>query len=107
LRPGGQLIILTFSALLAICRADAGPAQPQLVRELFGLRQCQWPGSEGIEFFLAHGEWIRLFRSLGLQVENLIEIRAPSDTDSDFSNVVTPDWARRWPAEEVWFTRRM
>jgi hypothetical protein len=39
-------------------------------------------------------------------VEDLIEVQVPPGaTNNDFPEL--PDeWARRWPAEEVWFARR-
>jgi hypothetical protein len=42
----------------------------------------------------------------GLAVEDLIEVQVPPGaTNNDFPEL--PDeWARRWPAEEVWFARR-
>jgi len=51
------------------------------------------------------GEWIRLMGRCGLVVEDMIEVQVPPGaTNNDFPKF--PDeWARRWPAEEVWFAR--
>ena len=47
------------------------------------------------------GEWLRLLCRCGFVVDDLIEVRAPEGASTDF-DYVTADWARRWPAEEVW-----
>jgi len=38
-------------------------------------------------------------------VEDLVELRAPEGATTRYP-FVTPEWARRWPAEEVWIARR-
>ena len=60
---------------------------------------------EGVDFQLPYGEWIRLFRSNGLVVEDLIELRPTPDATSSY-DLVTVDWARRLPAEHIWKLRK-
>ena len=45
--------------------------------------------------------------TIDLTVEDLIEVQVPPNgINNDFPNF--PDeWVRRWPAEEVWFARRL
>lgn len=85
---------------------DQGPATDALVRDLFGLHRLTWPGESGVEFYLPHGERIRLLRSCGLVVEDLIEVQAPTDGVNEMIPEITLAWARRWPSEEVWTARR-
>lgn len=66
---------------------------------LFGLRR--FGKGTSIEFHLPHREMLRLLRSCGFVVEDLIEIQAPQTAPGDYSDVST-DWARRWPNEEIW-----
>jgi SAM-dependent methyltransferase len=110
LRPGGRLIFLTNSVLVYLCMPDAGVAQESLMRPQFGMYSIRWPntqGPEGVEFHLAHGDWIRLLRDKGFEVENLIEVQAPADAqEHGYYEVVTPRWAQQWPAEEIWVARR-
>jgi hypothetical protein len=76
-----------------------------LVRDLFGLHRLEWHDPEGhcVEYHLPHGEMIRLLRDTGFVIEDLIEIQCPEGgADHGY---VTAEWARRWPAEEAWFTR--
>lgn len=56
-------------------------------------------------YSLPYGEWIRLFRSNGFVVEDLIEIRPPEDAETTYT-FVTIGWARRWPAEQIWVVRK-
>jgi SAM-dependent methyltransferase len=105
LRPGGRLVFLGNSVLQVLCERISGPATDQLTRDQFGLHRLDWDDPEGrcVEYHLPHGEMIRLLRDTGFVVEDLIEIQAPEGgADHDY---VTAEWARRWPAEEAWFTR--
>jgi SAM-dependent methyltransferase len=106
LRPGGRLVFLRNSTLLMLCSPDDGMAQRELVRPLFGMHRFEWPEG-GVEFHLPHGEWIRLLRVSGFEVEDLIELQAPPDAETHaYYDFVGADWARRWPAEEIWKARK-
>ena len=107
LRPGGRLVFLGNSTILMLCSPDEEvPAEDRLVRDYFGMHRFAWPGEdEGVEFHLGYGDWIRLLRANGFEVENLVEIRAPEDATTRYP-YVTPAWARRWPSEEVWIARK-
>jgi hypothetical protein len=77
----------------------------RLERDLFGLHRFDW--SDGsVEFHLPHGEWIRLLRENGFEVEALIELQAPAGATTKYHPFVTGEWARRWPSEEVWKARK-
>ena len=106
LRPGGRLVFLRNSTLVILCSRDEGPAAEQLVRPQFGTLEFRWPEG-GVEYHLAHGDWIRLLRREGFEVEDLIEVQAPADaTTHPIYDFVTADWARRWPSEEIWVARK-
>jgi SAM-dependent methyltransferase len=106
LRPRGRLVFLCNSPLVILCSPDEGPAGEQLLRPQFGMRRFEWPEG-GVNFHLAHGDWIRLLRATGLDVEDLVEIQAPPGAESHlFYDFVTGDWGRRWPAEEIWVARK-
>jgi hypothetical protein len=50
---------------------------------------------------------VRLLRVSGFVVEALHELFAPPDrADHPFYEIVSPQWASRWPAEELWVARR-
>jgi len=104
LRPGGALIFLMNSALLTLC-VPAEPATDRLRRPAFGMYRVEWPGDIGVEFHLSHGDWLRLLRQNGFELEDLIEVQAPEAGTTRYE-YVTLEWARRWPAEEIWKARR-
>jgi SAM-dependent methyltransferase len=105
IRRGGLLVFLRNSTLVILCSDDEVPAKEHLVHPQFGMRRFEWPDG-GVEFHLAHGEWIDLLRANGFTIERLVEIQAPPDavthTQYDY---VTADWARKWPCEEIWVAR--
>jgi SAM-dependent methyltransferase len=103
LRPGGELIFLC-NGVLAVLTDDL-PRERQLVRDYFGMHRFEWP--DGIEFHLGFGEWIRLFRANGLEIEDLIEIQAPAEGPETRYEWVTREWAHRWPSEEIWKARKL
>ena len=106
LRPGGQLVFLRNSTLVILCSPDDGPAQTSLQRPLFGLHRLEFEG-EGVEFHLPHGEWIRVLRTNGFEVEELLELQAPPEAETHgYYDFVSADWGRRWPAEEIWKARK-
>ncbi len=107
LRPGGRLIFLTNSFLLSLCMpAEEGvAATDRLLRPAFGSYRMEWPGDPGVEFHLSHGDWLRLLRGSGFEVEDLVEVRPPADATTRYP-FVTLDWARQWPCEEVWKARK-
>ena len=105
--PRGRLVFLTNSTLVTLCYPDVGPAVETLQRPQFGMYRIQWPNEEGIEYHLGHGEWMRLLHRNGFEVEDLIEVQAPADAqDHPYYNDLSADWARRWPAEDVWVARK-
>ena len=43
----------------------------------------------------------------GFEVLDLVEIRAPGGlTELSGDGLVDPDWARKWPAEQIWRVRK-
>jgi SAM-dependent methyltransferase len=107
LRPGGRLVFLTNSVLAGLCvPADGGVAGDRLLRPQHDLRRIEWPGG-GVEHHPGHGDWVRELRSAGLRVEALHELRAgEGHDDPDWYEIVTADWARAWPAEDLWVASR-
>jgi hypothetical protein len=108
LRPEGRLIFLVNGGLLMLFmteRDEDGPAGHVLLRDYFGMHRFEWPDDPSVEFHLGYGDWIRLLRRSGFEVEDMLEIRPPegSTTSNPF---VTFEWSRRWPCEEVWKARK-
>jgi len=107
LRPGGRLVFLVNSFLLSLCMPaeEGAAATDRLLRPAFGRYRMEWPGDPGVEFHLSHGDWMRLLRGSGFEVEDLVEVRPPADATTRHP-FVTLEWARQWPCEEVWKARK-
>lgn len=109
LRPGGCLIFLTNGTLAVLTFPDLeadGPAGTTLLRAYFGLHRIQWPDTTGVEFHLGYGDWIRLLRASGFEIEDLIEVRPPEGAVTTHTEIATLEWSRRWPCEEIWKARK-
>jgi SAM-dependent methyltransferase len=107
LRPGGQLVFLVNSALLMLCMPEydvEGPAADRLLRDHFGMHRFDWADDQTVNFHLGHGDWIRLLRANGFEIEDLVEVRAPEGGGTRYP-WVSLAWARRWPSEEIWKAR--
>ena len=108
LRPGGDLVFLGNGVLLMLSVPDESdvPAGRALLRPYFGMHRFEWPDDdESVEFHLGYGDWIRLLRTSGFEIRDLVELRPPEGATTTYG-FVTPDWARSWPAEEVWKARK-
>jgi SAM-dependent methyltransferase len=99
LKPGGHLVFLCRSPLFALCAPPSGQASTALLRPQFGLHRLD--RESHAEFTLPHGEMVRLLRSCGFMVEDLIEMQAPQPAHRDYAEV-SAGWAHHWPSEEIW-----
>jgi SAM-dependent methyltransferase len=108
LRPGGRLVFLVNGTLVNLCAKDEeAPPDPKLLRDYFGMHRFEWTDDDSVNFYLGYGDWIRLFAANGLQVERLVEIQAPEDAKPHrYDALPGPDWARRWPSEDIWVARK-
>jgi ubiquinone/menaquinone biosynthesis C-methylase UbiE len=108
LRPGGLLAFSISTLLRNLCSPVGDPDAPvtrKLHSKWFGARKFDW-GDGTIDFQIPPGEWIALFRTHGLAVEDLIDLRPGKDATTTYGEYVDRRWARRWPAEEIWRVRK-
>ena len=108
LRPGGELVFLTNGLLSILCANELeadGPTTDRLQRPYFGMHRTEWPDSDGVEFHLGYGDWIRLLTRSGFDVTDMVELR-PAPGSTTRYPWMTLDWARQWPCEEAWKARR-
>jgi SAM-dependent methyltransferase len=113
LRSAGRLVCLGNSYLLMLTTPDDdAPATECLQRPHFGMHRFPWAddGGGSVEFHIPHGEMIRLLRRSGFEIEDLVEIGAPSAESGTApipsDPMATVAWARRWPNEEAWVARK-
>jgi SAM-dependent methyltransferase len=105
LRPGGRLVFMSTAPLGVICTAGDESVGEMLLRPYFGLHRVEWP--DAVEFCLPHGERIALLRRYGFEIEWLVEVQAPESAERHpYYSLGTPEWARRWPLEEIWASRK-
>jgi SAM-dependent methyltransferase len=107
LRVDGQLAFLTHSFLLTLCvpAEEDLAATDRLLRPAFGMNRIEWPGDQGVEFHLSHGDWIRLLHRSGFEIEDMVELRPAAGATTRFP-FATLEWSRQWPSEEVWKARK-
>lgn len=103
LRSGGLLAFNMSTPLRDVCDDDVTVTH-ELHRDYFGLHVVD--EGEMVCFQLPYGEWIRLFRRCGLEVEDLVELRPPERATTTYTLFASLEWARRFPAEHVWKLRR-
>jgi SAM-dependent methyltransferase len=100
LRTGGILAFCMSSPILDVCWDPAtGRTSPRLVGDYFTLSELE--DEDSICYQLPYGDWIRLFRRHSLCVEDLIELKPPVNATTTY-DYVPIEWARRWPAENIW-----
>lgn len=107
LRPGGRLHFLTNSYILMLCmpNLDGETATDRLLRSGFDMHRFEWPDDPSVEFHLSHADWIRMLRTSGFDVEELVDVRPAPEAVSRYP-FATLEWARTWPSEEVWKARK-
>jgi SAM-dependent methyltransferase len=106
LRAGGLLALSSGTPLEVVCWSSAeNRLTTTLQRDYFGLHRTEEEDGS-VLFELPYGEWIRLFRSAGLVVEELREIRPPEGALSTYRTEEETAWARRWPMEQIWRARK-
>ncbi len=108
LRPKGRLVFLTNSVLSYLCfPEEPGHAEEQLHRPQAGMYVKKWPGEEGTEYHLSHGDWIDLLHDKEFDLERLVEVYAPPGaSDHGYYETVTAEWASKWPAEDLFVARK-
>jgi SAM-dependent methyltransferase len=106
LRRGGLFAFSGATPLAWIGWDDATDAwNERLNRDYFGMHR--WDDPDGsVEFNLPIGEWIRLFRANGLEVEDLLEVQPSEGATSTYRDAAATAWARRWPMEQIWKVRK-
>lgn len=107
LRPNGRLVFMCATPLLLLCALeDEDATSTTLQRPQRGMRRFDWPDGE-VGFHLGHGDMFRALRESGFRVEDLRELYAPAGAETHpHYSYVTAEWARQWPAEELWVARK-
>jgi ubiquinone/menaquinone biosynthesis C-methylase UbiE len=103
LRPGGRLVFIRPSPLLYVCGGDDGHLTDQLRHPMRGLNRPVKFAVDSDEFVPSDGDLFRLLRENGFVVESFIEVYASEGAQRhEYYSYASPEWARKWPAEEIW-----
>jgi ubiquinone/menaquinone biosynthesis C-methylase UbiE len=105
LRPGGLFAFNAATPLHFLCWDKPQDRVGDRLRANYFERTSDDDG-EAVVFSRTYGDWIRLFRRHGFAIEDLIELRPPEGATSTYTDYVTYEWARAWPAEQIWRLRR-
>ena len=106
LRPGGRLVFMRPTPLLFLCGRNEHGVTEELERPMRGMYRVE--GAARLDrFMLPHSELFRLLRRTGFDVDDLIEVYAPDGAARhEYYTFTSPEWARKWPAEEIWSARK-
>jgi SAM-dependent methyltransferase len=106
LRAGGLLAFNVSSPLLIVCwNSDTDRVDLDLHTSYFRFRRVV-EEDRAATYRLADGEWIRLLRANGFEIEALLELRPPEGATTTYEDYVPYEWARNWPAEHLWKARK-
>jgi len=105
LRPGGLFAFCMTTPWLQILWPMGEDVPVTELRAPYYGKRLGVDDGEAV-FVMPYGEWIRLFRSCDLVVENLVELQAPAGATSTYWREEVARWARSWPAEHIWVTRK-
>jgi ubiquinone/menaquinone biosynthesis C-methylase UbiE len=109
LRAGGTLVFNHATPIVWMTWPDDDhPADRTLHRPYFDMGRTEVKDETGtaIEWQLTYGDWIRLFRSCGFVVEDLIELRPAPDAATTYKDYAPVGWARDFPGEHIWKVRK-
>ena len=110
LRPGGELVFMRTSTLQLLCSPEEGRVADRLLRPQKGMRRFDWTDDDlgpSTDFHIMGSELFQLLRKTGFDLLDFRELFAPDDAvDHPWYSYVPAEWARRWPAEEIWRARK-
>jgi SAM-dependent methyltransferase len=106
LRLGGLLAFSGSTPFEVMCWNDPEERMDaELHLDYFDLHRTKDPDGP-VQFELPYGEWVRLFRANGFEIEDLREIQPPLGAESTYRSAEETEWARKWPMEQIWIVRR-
>ena len=107
LRRRGVLAFLVPSSFTQLAWSrQTGRLSNSMHRPYFGLGEDGAEVGGPVPHQRGYGEWVRLFATAGLAVEDLVEVRPPLDAETSYRGFAQVDWARKYPAEIIWKLRK-
>jgi len=106
LRQGGLFAFSSVAPFAWLCLDDETEAWVEELRHpYFGMHRHEWPDGV-VEYQLTHGEWIRVFREHGFEIEALVEVQPPEGAVSTYREGSETEFSSRWPTEQIWKVRK-
>ena len=105
-RSGGMLAFCTSTPLLYLTWDTEKEKQSRRLQRSYEELGRMELDEDTVDWVLPPGQWIRLLRGNGFEIEDLIELRPPGDATTTYGEFAPPKWVRRWPAEWIWKARR-
>jgi ubiquinone/menaquinone biosynthesis C-methylase UbiE len=107
LRRGGELVFMRGSTLRNLCTSDDGATADRLLFPQRGFFRIDWQeGDEaGTEFHAPTMEMFQILRENGFELIDFHELYAPEDAEDHPYYTLPAEWAKKWPAEEIWRAR--
>ena len=107
LRPGGRLIFVCNSPLSIVCSPDEGRSKSGCSGRSSGCTGSTGPVTARASAFTSRTASGSASWANGFDVERLVELQAPADArDHEYYDFVAAEWAKRWPAEDLWVARK-
>ena len=106
LRPGGLLAFCCTHPLLYLTWDDGRELQTRKLQIDYAQLGRMALEEGTVDWVLPPGEWMRVLRGNGFEVEGLLELTAAAGATTTYDEFAPPKWARRWPAEWIWKARR-
>jgi ubiquinone/menaquinone biosynthesis C-methylase UbiE len=110
LRPGGDLVFMRNSTVQVLCMPPDDVVGEQLLRPQKGMHRFDWTDDEvgpSTDFHISGSDMFQLLAKTGFDVVDFRELFAPDDAvDHPYYKWVPVEWAKRWPAEEIWRARK-
>lgn len=104
LRPGGRLAVCIASPWKAVCTDHDWQLTERLQRPYFAIGDLT--DGRSVDWAPTHGEWVAALVAHGFRVEALHELRPPEGATTTYDWFTRLDWARNWPAEDLWVAVR-
>jgi SAM-dependent methyltransferase len=108
LRPDGELVFMRGTTLRILCAPDEGKTSDRLARAQRGLYRLVWEDDDpGVEFHPGTADMLAILRTNDFELLDFRELYAPEDAAThEYYDDPPADWAKRWPAEEIWRLRK-
>jgi SAM-dependent methyltransferase len=105
-RPGAQFAFANATPFTYLTWDPVHEKQTRKLHRSYDDLGRQDFGEGTIDWVLGPGDWVRLLRAHGFEVEDLRELRPTAGMKTTYGDFAPPSYARRWPVEWIWSTRR-